>query len=106
MGKMTRHRKPFDMPRYSSATPMTDFEGDMEYVALYAGESCDLVNRRLSQRLNVTTPATLLMISASRRHYGHATPPIQERRQAFRSMATPLGFETDSAPLTLVHQRR
>jgi NAD(P)H-dependent flavin oxidoreductase YrpB (nitropropane dioxygenase family) len=44
VGRMTRHGKTFDVPRSSAATPMTDFEGDMEYAALYAGESCDLVN--------------------------------------------------------------
>ena len=33
-----------DVPRYFVASPKSDFEGDIEYVALYAGESCDLVN--------------------------------------------------------------
>jgi len=33
-----------DVPRYFVGNPQTDFEGDIEYVALYAGESCDLVN--------------------------------------------------------------
>ena len=44
VGSMTRLGATFDVPRYSAVTPMTDFEGDMEYVALYAGESCELVN--------------------------------------------------------------
>jgi NAD(P)H-dependent flavin oxidoreductase YrpB (nitropropane dioxygenase family) len=44
VGRMTFHGTKVDVPRYSVANPMTDFEGDMEYVALYAGESCDLVN--------------------------------------------------------------
>ena len=39
----------------------------------------------------MTTPATLPTISASRRHHGQATPPIHERRHAFRSAADPLG---------------
>ena len=34
----------FHVPRYSAVTPMTDFKGDLEYFALYAGESSDLVN--------------------------------------------------------------
>jgi NAD(P)H-dependent flavin oxidoreductase YrpB (nitropropane dioxygenase family) len=33
-----------ELPRYSVMPPMTGFSGDMEYVALYAGESCSLVN--------------------------------------------------------------
>ncbi|MET0153245.1 MAG: hypothetical protein ABW298_11640 [Candidatus Binatia bacterium] len=33
-----------DVPRYFVGNPMIDFEGDMEYVAPYAGESCNLVN--------------------------------------------------------------
>jgi NAD(P)H-dependent flavin oxidoreductase YrpB (nitropropane dioxygenase family) len=44
VGRMTFHGTKVDVPRYSVANPMTDFEGDMEHVALYAGESCDLVN--------------------------------------------------------------
>jgi len=33
-----------DVPRYSVGNPMAGFEGDLEYMALYAGESCSLVN--------------------------------------------------------------
>ena len=33
-----------DLPRYSVQNPMIGFEGDLEYTALYAGESCSLVN--------------------------------------------------------------
>jgi nitronate monooxygenase len=44
VGRMTRLGATFDVPRYSAVTPMTDFVGNLEYVALYAGESCDLVN--------------------------------------------------------------
>jgi nitronate monooxygenase/enoyl-[acyl-carrier protein] reductase II len=44
VGRMTRLGAPFDVPRYSPVPPMTDFEGDLEHVALYAGESCELVN--------------------------------------------------------------
>lgn len=32
------------LPKYSAFPPMTGFSGDMEYTALYAGESCSLVN--------------------------------------------------------------
>jgi hypothetical protein len=33
-----------EVPRYSVSNPMVGFEGDAEYTALYAGESCSLVN--------------------------------------------------------------
>ena len=44
MGSMTRSDAAFDVPGYSAGTPMTNFEGDRDYVALYTGESCDLGN--------------------------------------------------------------
>jgi nitronate monooxygenase/enoyl-[acyl-carrier protein] reductase II len=44
VGRMTVDGAMTDVPRYFVGNPMTDFEGDMEYVALYAGESCELVN--------------------------------------------------------------
>jgi NAD(P)H-dependent flavin oxidoreductase YrpB (nitropropane dioxygenase family) len=34
----------FDLVRYSAAPPMPGFEGDIEYAALYAGESCELIH--------------------------------------------------------------
>jgi NAD(P)H-dependent flavin oxidoreductase YrpB (nitropropane dioxygenase family) len=33
-----------DMPRYHIFMPLEGFEGDMEYAALYSGQSCSLVN--------------------------------------------------------------
>lgn len=33
-----------DVPRYAAAMVTTDFEGDIEYVPLWAGESCSLVH--------------------------------------------------------------
>lgn len=33
-----------DVPRYFLGNPMVGFRGDLEYTALYAGESCSLVN--------------------------------------------------------------
>ncbi len=33
----------FDVPRYAATPPVTGFRGDMDYVALYAGQSCELV---------------------------------------------------------------
>src|SRR5215510_12152722 len=33
-----------EVPRYGVFPPMTGFTGDIEYAALYAGESCNLVN--------------------------------------------------------------
>jgi nitronate monooxygenase/enoyl-[acyl-carrier protein] reductase II len=44
IGRMTVDGTMTDVPRYFVGNPMTDFDGDMEYAALYAGESCDLVN--------------------------------------------------------------
>jgi NAD(P)H-dependent flavin oxidoreductase YrpB (nitropropane dioxygenase family) len=44
IGRMTVDGAMTDVPRYFVGNPMTDFEGDLEYAALYAGESCDLVN--------------------------------------------------------------
>ena len=35
---------PMETPKYSAMAPLTGFVGDMEHVALYAGESCSLVN--------------------------------------------------------------
>lgn len=32
------------VPKYSAIAPITGFAGDMEYIALYAGESCRLIN--------------------------------------------------------------
>jgi hypothetical protein len=32
------------VPKYSAAAPLIGFSGDMEYIALYAGESCSFVN--------------------------------------------------------------
>jgi nitronate monooxygenase/enoyl-[acyl-carrier protein] reductase II len=44
VGRMTVDGTMTDVPRYFVGNPMTDFEGDIEYTALYAGESCELVN--------------------------------------------------------------
>ena len=33
-----------EVPKYAAMIPLTDFKGDMESVALYAGESCGLVH--------------------------------------------------------------
>jgi nitronate monooxygenase/enoyl-[acyl-carrier protein] reductase II len=33
-----------DVPRYAVVAPVTGFRGDMDYVALYAGQSCELVH--------------------------------------------------------------
>jgi nitronate monooxygenase/enoyl-[acyl-carrier protein] reductase II len=35
---------PLDIPRYGVFPPMSGFTGDIEHAALYAGESCRLVN--------------------------------------------------------------
>jgi nitronate monooxygenase/enoyl-[acyl-carrier protein] reductase II len=35
---------PLEIPRYGVFPPMTGFTGDLEHTALYAGESCTLVN--------------------------------------------------------------
>jgi len=44
VGRMTVDGAMTDVPRYFVGNPMVDFEGDIEYVALYAGHSCTLVN--------------------------------------------------------------
>jgi nitronate monooxygenase len=44
VGRMTVDGVVTDVPRCFVGNPMIVFEGDMEYVALYAGESCNLVN--------------------------------------------------------------
>ncbi len=33
-----------EVPRYSVFNPVSGFQGDMEYTALYAGESCSLIH--------------------------------------------------------------
>ena len=33
-----------EVPKYAAIIPLTDFQGDMESVALYAGESCSLIH--------------------------------------------------------------
>ena len=33
-----------DVPRYGIFPPMPGFQGDAEYTALYAGESCSLIH--------------------------------------------------------------
>lgn len=43
VGRMTVDGAMTDVPRYFVGNPMTDFDGDVEYTALYAGESCELV---------------------------------------------------------------
>lgn len=44
VGQMSVGGAKVDVPRYSPFNPMVGFEGDVEYAALYAGESCSLVN--------------------------------------------------------------
>jgi nitronate monooxygenase len=44
VGRMIVDGEMMDVPRYFVGNPTADFEGDIEYVALYAGESCDLVH--------------------------------------------------------------
>ncbi len=44
VGKLTMAGVEVPTVRYSTFNPIEGFEGDMEYVALYAGESCSLVN--------------------------------------------------------------
>ena len=43
-GKMPFAGTSIDMPRYHIFMPLEGFEGDMEYAALYSGQSCSLVN--------------------------------------------------------------
>lgn len=44
VGRMPIGDATTDILRYSVRTPMIGFEGDLEYTALYAGESCGLVS--------------------------------------------------------------
>jgi NAD(P)H-dependent flavin oxidoreductase YrpB (nitropropane dioxygenase family) len=44
IGRMLLGGTMAEVPRYSVSNPMVGFEGDAEYTALYAGESCSLVN--------------------------------------------------------------
>jgi nitronate monooxygenase len=44
VGTFSMAGTPMETPKYSAMAPITGFTGDMEYVALYAGESCSLVN--------------------------------------------------------------
>jgi nitronate monooxygenase/enoyl-[acyl-carrier protein] reductase II len=44
VGKFSMGGEEVPSVRYSIFNPMEGFEGDMEYVALYAGQSCSLVN--------------------------------------------------------------
>ena len=44
VGRMTVDGAMTDVPRYFVGNPMSDFDGDLEYAALYAGESCNLVH--------------------------------------------------------------
>ncbi len=44
VGRMPVGGEMTDVPRYFVGNPMIGFEGDLEYTALYAGESCSLVN--------------------------------------------------------------
>ena len=41
---MDRFGTAMDVPKYSAMAPFTDFTGNMEYIALYAGKSCSLVS--------------------------------------------------------------
>jgi NAD(P)H-dependent flavin oxidoreductase YrpB (nitropropane dioxygenase family) len=44
IGKTLMIATPLDIPRYGVFPPMSGFTGDIEHAALYAGESCRLVN--------------------------------------------------------------
>lgn len=44
VGRMPAGDTMTDVPRYFVGCPMIGFDGDQEYIALYAGESCSLVN--------------------------------------------------------------
>jgi len=44
IGRMALGGTMTDVPRYFVGNPMIGFEGDVEYAALYAGESCSLVD--------------------------------------------------------------
>jgi len=43
-GTMPMAGKTIEVPKYGIFPPMTGFAGDMEQIALYAGESCRLIN--------------------------------------------------------------
>jgi hypothetical protein len=44
IGTMDLGGTTLEAPRYSAFPPLSGFRGDMEYLALYAGESCSLVH--------------------------------------------------------------
>lgn len=44
IGKMPVAGVMTEIPRYAVASPIEGFDGDLEYAALYAGESCNLVD--------------------------------------------------------------
>jgi nitronate monooxygenase/enoyl-[acyl-carrier protein] reductase II len=44
VGRMSMGGTMTEVPRYFVGGPMVGFDGDIEYTALYAGESCSLVN--------------------------------------------------------------
>lgn len=44
IGRLGLGPAPIEIPRYSVVPPVEGFEGDIELAALYAGESCSLVN--------------------------------------------------------------
>jgi nitronate monooxygenase len=44
VGTMPMAGTPIAVPKYAVFPPMTGFTGDMEQIALYAGESCTLIN--------------------------------------------------------------
>jgi NAD(P)H-dependent flavin oxidoreductase YrpB (nitropropane dioxygenase family) len=44
VGTFTMAGTPMETPKYSAWAPLSGFVGDMEQVALYAGESCNFVN--------------------------------------------------------------
>jgi NAD(P)H-dependent flavin oxidoreductase YrpB (nitropropane dioxygenase family) len=44
IGTVARAGTPVELVRYSSFMPIEGFTGDLDYAALYAGESCSLVN--------------------------------------------------------------
>lgn len=44
IGRLTIGGRPIEVVRYSVMPPLPEFDGDMEYACLYAGQSCTLVN--------------------------------------------------------------
>jgi len=44
VGRMSEGGMMIDVPRYYVGNPMIGFEGDIDYLALYAGQSCGIVN--------------------------------------------------------------